>query len=392
MTADQQLTSAPSTERIPPAPQPPPGEEVFRVLVEAVEDYAIFLLSADGQVLSWNPGAQRTKGYAPDEIVGRHFSVFYTPEDRATDRPAWLLRRAAQHGRVEDEGWRVRKDGTRFWADVVLTALRDEHGVVYAYAKITRDLTERIAAEEQRRSLLLEQRARSAAEEALLARDRFLSVASHELRTPVASLRLAAESLVRARHNGRLDDARLTSGLARVMKSAQRLGSLVDELLDVSRLTADDTELVRTPTDLVALVEEVILRFDDGEERRVHLDAPTRVEITADGSRLDQVVTNLVDNAMKYSPADEPIEVRVSDDPDAVTITVTDRGIGVEPATTASLFDAFSRGANADHVHGLGLGLYISHRIVERHGGSIEAHPGADGTGTVFVVRLPKDA
>lgn len=390
MTADQQLTSAPSAERIPRAPQPP-GEEVFRVLVEAVEDYAIFLLSADGHVLSWNPGAQRTKGYAPDEILGRHFSVFYTPEDRAANRPARLLRSAAKHGRVGDEGWRVRKDGTRFWADVVLTALRDEHGIVYAYAKITRDLTERIAAEEQRRSLLLEQRARSAAEEALLARDRFLSVASHELRTPVASLRLAAESLVRAHHNGRLDDARLTSGIARVMKSAQRLSSLVDELLDVSRLTADVTELDRTPTDVVALVEEVILRLDDGEEGRVHLDAPRRVEITADGSRLDQVITNLVDNAMKYSRADQPIEVRVSDDPDTVTISVTDRGIGVEPATRASLFDAFSRGANADHVHGLGLGLYISHRIVERHGGSIEAHPGADGTGTVFVVRLPKD-
>ena len=390
MTADQQLTSAPSAERIPRAPQPP-GEEVFRVLVEAVEDYAIFLLSADGHVLSWNPGAQRTKGYAPDEILGRHFSVFYTPEDRAANRPARLLRSAAQHGRVGDEGWRVRKDGTRFWADIVLTALRDEHGIVYAFAKITRDLTERIAAEEQRRSLLLEQRARSAAEEALLARDRFLSVASHELRTPVASLRLAAESLVRAHHNGRLDDARLTSGIARVMKSAQRLSSLVDELLDVSRLTADVTELDRTPTDVVALVEEVILRLDDGEEGRVHLDAPRRVEITADGSRLDQVITNLVDNAMKYSRADQPIEVRVSDDPDTVTISVTDRGIGVEPATRASLFDAFSRGANADHVHGLGLGLYISHRIVERHGGSIEAHPGADGTGTVFVVRLPKD-
>jgi PAS domain S-box-containing protein len=390
MTAETEITTAPSTERDPPMPQPP-GGEVFRVLVEAVQDYAIFLLSPDGHVLTWNPGAQRTKGYSPDEIVGRHFSVFYTPEDQAAHRPARLLRTAAEQGRVEDEGWRVRRDGTRFWADVVLTALRDETGTVYAYAKITRDLTERIAAEEQRRSLMLEQRARSAAEESLLARDRFLSIASHELKTPVASLRLAAESLVRAHQHGRLDERRLTSGLARVMTSTQRLGSLVDELLDVSRLTADVTDLVRTPTDLVALVDEVILRFDDGEVRRIHLDAPTRLEIDADGSRLDQVITNLVDNAMKYSPADQPIVVQVADGPDAATITVTDRGIGVEPATRASLFDAFSRGSNAEHVNGLGLGLFISHQIVERHGGSIETQPGADGTGTTFVVRLPKD-
>ena len=133
------------------------GEVAFRLLVDAVEDYAIFLLGPDGRVLTWNLGAQRIKGYDADEIIGKHFSVFYTPEEREAGRPMRLLGWAADHGRFEDEGWRVRKDGTRFWADVIVTALRDESGEPYAYAKITRDLTQRREAEEQRMALRAEQ-------------------------------------------------------------------------------------------------------------------------------------------------------------------------------------------------------------------------------------------
>ncbi|MGH2416722.1 MAG: PAS domain-containing protein, partial [Candidatus Limnocylindria bacterium] len=136
MSSEQQPADA--ADAVRPAVSPP-GEEAFRLLIETVEDYAIFLLAPDGQVLTWNPGAQRAKGYAADEIIGQHFSIFYTPEERAAGRPALLLGRAAEHGRVEDQGWRVRKDGTRFWADVVLTALRDPDGNVYGFAKITRD-------------------------------------------------------------------------------------------------------------------------------------------------------------------------------------------------------------------------------------------------------------
>ena len=148
----------------------------FRLLVDAVEDYAIFLLGPDGRVLTWNRGAERIKGYTADEIVGQHFSVFYTPEELAAERPKFVLQMATDRGRFEDEGWRVRKDGTRFWADVLITALLDDRGVPFGFAKVTRDLTERRAAEEQRRALFAEQQARAAAEEALRARDRFLSL------------------------------------------------------------------------------------------------------------------------------------------------------------------------------------------------------------------------
>jgi PAS domain S-box-containing protein len=372
----------------------PPGEETFRLLIEAVQDYAIFLLDREGYVLTWNRGAERAKGYTASEIIGRHFSTFYTPEERDAGRPAWLLSTAAEVGRVEDEGWRVRKDGSHFWADVILTALRTESGTLYGFAKITRDLTERRAAEEQHRTLVAEQHARAAAEDALKARDRFLSIASHELKTPVATLQLAAESLLRARELGRLDDARIETGLGRILRSTERLGSLVSELLDVTRLSTDRLALERQPTDVVALVGEVAGRFSDvvENEERIRVDAPESAVVMADGSRLDQVFTNLIDNALKYSPSGEPVSVIVADKTDGVTVSVVDRGIGLHADTKARLFEAFSRGDNASHVPGLGLGLFITHQIVAQHGGRIDADVGPDDTGSLFRVWLPREA
>lgn len=388
MPVEQEPDTTPASE----IATQPPGEEAFRLLIEAVQDYAIFLLGPEGHVRTWNPGAERAKGYAASEIIGQHFSVFYTPKEREAGRPHWLLGRAAAEGRVEDEGWRVRKDGTRFWADVILTALRDANGTLYGFAKITRDLTERRRAEEQQRNLMVEQRARAAAEEALTVRDRFLSVASHELKTPVATLQLSAESLLRARELGRLDDARLDTGLRRILKSTGRLGALVSELLDVSLLSVERHDTVRQPTDIVTLVDEVAARFTDVvAESRIAVHAPTGAVVMGDASRLDQVFTNLIDNALKYSPGGEPIEIRVADEPGSVIVTVADRGIGLDAATEARLFEAFSRGDNAIHVPGLGLGLFITHQIIERHGGSIEAQRAPGGVGSVFRVSLPKD-
>jgi PAS domain S-box-containing protein len=367
------------------------GDEAFSLLVDAVQDYAIFLLSPEGQVLTWNLGAQRIKGYRADEIIGRHFSTFYTDEERAAGRPMMLLATAAEQGRIEDEGWRVRMDGTRFWADVVVTALRDKQGQLYGFAKITRDLTERRAAEEQERTLRAEQRARTAAEEALRARDRFLSIASHELKTPVASVQLATESLQRANTAGRLDVDRLQVAIQRVLTATSRLGALVDELLDVSRLDAQTDALDAAPTDVVALVADVVERFSDLDgSGRVRMTAPGEAWVQADSSRLDQVFTNLVDNALKDSPAGSPVEVQILDAPDEVEVVVRDEGIGIDPIGAERLFDAFGRGRNVENIQGMGLGLYIAHRIVAGHGGRIEGSPRADGPGAAFTVNLPK--
>ncbi len=365
------------------------GEEAFRLLVDAVSDYAIFLLDADGHVLTWNRGAERIKGYRADEIIGQHFSRFYTPEDRAINRPMTLLASAAQHGRFEDEGWRVRRDGSHFWADVIVTALRGPDGTPYGYAKVTRDLTERRAAEARERQLLVEQKARLVAEQALQTRDRFLSIASHELKTPVASLQLATESLVRAHDAGRLDDARLEASLARLTVSTQRLGALVSELLDVSRLSSQSDALSLVETDLSALAADVVARFVDAENPRVRLDAATPVLAEVDASRIDQVLTNLIDNALKYSDAPAEIVVAIGADRDEAIISVTDSGIGLDVAQDR-IFRAFGRGENVEQVQGMGLGLFISRRIVQRHEGRIEIATRPDAPGTVATVWLPR--
>jgi len=368
------------------------GDVAFRLLVDAVVDYAIFLLSPDGTVLTWNLGAQRIKGYEADEIVGRHFSQFYTPEDREAGRPQKVLELATSSGRYEDEGWRMRKDGSRFWADVVITALQEAPGAPpHAFVKITRDLTERRAAEDQRRRLEAEQRARAAAEGALAVRDRFLSVASHELKTPVASLQISTEALLRAREHDDLDDARLERGLRRIATASERLGELVSELLDVSRLSAEPREPRRQPTDIAGLVRDVAARFEEmGNVKRIRISAPGSVPIEVDGSRLEQVISNLLDNALKYSEPDAPVEVELADSEDRVVINVSDRGIGVDEETPERLFEAFGRGSNAEHLQGIGLGLYISRQIVQRHGGQIEASRRRDGPGSTFTVTLPR--
>ncbi|HJP71208.1 MAG TPA: PAS domain-containing sensor histidine kinase [Candidatus Limnocylindria bacterium] len=367
------------------------GEVAFRLLVDAVEDYAIFLLGPDGRVLTWNLGAQRIKGYQAREIIGQHFSVFYTPEEREAGRPMRLLAWAAEHGRFEDEGWRVRKDGSRFWADVIVTALRDEAGEPYAYAKITRDLTERRQAEEQRMALRAEQQSRLAAEEALAARDRFLSIASHELKTPIATLQLATESIARAHKAGRLDQERLTTSLRRVSRATHRLRELVAELLDVSRLTGEGETMLETqPIDLVGQAREVAERFEEPDGScRVRVAGPQAAWVVADGGRLDQVITNLIDNALKYSNAPDRVEVDIVPEDDEVRLSVGDYGIGLDTPASTHLFEAFGRGKNAENIPGLGLGLYISEQIVARHGGRISAIPRPSGPGAIFSIWLP---
>jgi PAS domain S-box-containing protein len=219
----------------PPGQGPPENllqqsEERYRLLVESVKDYAIYMLDPEGHVVTWNEGAQRIKGYTAEEILGRHFSAFYPPEDGAAGKPQRLLEAAARDGRVEDETWRVRKDGSRFWADVVVTALRDPEGRLRGFAKVTRDLTERRRNEEQARQLAREQIARAAAEEQVQARDQFLSIASHELRTPLHPLQLQIQLLLRLARAGTLASQppdRLVAMLETCERSVKQFARLV---------------------------------------------------------------------------------------------------------------------------------------------------------------------
>jgi PAS domain S-box-containing protein len=365
------------------------GPEAFRLLVEAVTDYAIFLVGPDGHVLTWNLGAERIKGYKANEIIGKHISTFYTAEDRRNGRPERNLRAAEQRGSIEDHGWRVRKDGTRFWADVQLSTLHDDQGKLFGYAKVTRDMTEVRAAEERERQLVIERQARVLAEEALRSRDRFLAIASHELKTPVASLQVAVESLILNREQGMLDEPRTERGIERMDRAVKRLAMVLGELLDVSSLERGATTFNFADVDVSRIAAEVIERFAGVEAQgRIEADLQPAV-IRADAIRIDQVISNLVDNALKYSDAPTPVTVRVSTIPDGALIEVSDQGIGLGLDTASGLFEPFSRATNAADIPGMGLGLFITREIVERHGGHISGTPAAD-RGTTFRVMLPK--
>ena len=301
------------------------------------------MLDRNGRVATWNTGAALIKGYQREEIVGKPIDLFYTREDRENGRPARLLAQAANEGRIEDEGWRVRKDGTRFWADVVITALRNEAGALIGFAKVTRDLTQRQQAEEERRRLDAD---RIRAEEALRIRDEFLSIASHELKTPLTALQLELYGMrAPIEKNG---DERLGRKLARASRSADRLSRLIEMLLDVSRIATGRLTLKREPFDLRQAMQQVVETMQ-GTAAQASCDlsfhpSPDAGSIVGDWDRLriEQVVMNLLSNAFKYG-AGRPVTLSLARDGDQAIIEVRDHGPGIPQGDLERIFERFER-------------------------------------------------
>ncbi len=363
------------------------SEERFRLLIDAVEDYAIFMLDREGRVATWNAAAERINGYPAREIIGRDSKVFRLPEDVADGRCERELEIARRVGRFEEEGWRVRKDGTRFWANVVLTAIHDKTGELIGYAKVTRDLTERRRLDDERL-----QRVR--AEEALRVRDEFLSIASHELKTPLTSLQIELYAM-RERLNEAAADQRLSRKLDRASRNADRLSGLIDTLLDVSRIATGRLTLKPERFDLVDSLRLVIDGMRSTATRagcELRLECPAGGEAicgTWDRLRLEQVVMNLLSNAFKYG-AGQPVTVSVSALGREAVLKVSDKGPGVAEKDVHRIFDRFERASPMRHYGGLGLGLYVSREIVRAEHGSIAVHNLAEG-GACFEVHLPVD-
>jgi PAS domain S-box-containing protein len=351
------------------------SEERFRLIVEGIKDYAIFLLDPDGRVLTWNSGAQLIKGYTSSEIIGQHFSVFYPPEEAA--RCEHELAVARTEGRYEEESWRVRKDGTRFWANVVLTALRTPNGELLGFAKVTRDLTEHRKREEERLEL-------ARAQESIRLRDEFLAIASHELKTPLTGLQLQIDRLLADA------DERSRSKVQVAAQSTKRLADLIESLIEVSRIATGRFDLNRAPGDLVEIVDENVRSFEAAATR-----AGCALTLTSDGPlpgawdrvRISQILVNLVSNAIKYAPG-RAIEVTTARRDDSVEIAVRDHGPGISPANLRRIFDRFERAASIRHYGGLGLGLYVVREIALAHGGDVEA-TNPTGGGARIAVRLP---
>jgi len=352
----------------------------MRLLVESIRDYAVFMLDRGGHVRSWNSGAELIKGYKANEIIGCHISSFYTQEDRDGGKPDRLLAQAERDGRVEDEGWRIRKDGSRFWADVVITALRGSDGELVGFVKVTRDLTDRLRAQEERLRL-------AHAEEAIRLRDEFLSIASHELRTPLTALQLQLESLEEQTSAG---PPKLSGKVAGAVRSSQRLGILIDSLLDVSRIATGQLSLRPHPMELRRTVDQLLEGLRDSANRACS-SLEVRGDHNLDGEwdrlRIEQLVTNLVANAIKYG-AGQPIEITISRDGNFAVLEVRDHGPGIANQDMERIFERFERASSVRHHGGFGLGLYVAREIARAHGGSIEVR-NAEGGGASFRVRLP---
>lgn len=358
------------------------SEARFRLLVENVEDYAIFMLDPDGRIASWNPGAQRINGYAEDEIVGRHFRTLYPPELQEIRHPEHELDVALSEGHYEEEGWRVRKDGSRFWASVVITAVHDHDGELVGFAKITRDTTER------REMLDALAGANARLQQAAEDQAHFLAVTAHELRTPVGVLAGTAETL--REHWAALDDQDRGELLDGMGSSATRLRRLLTDLLTASRLQASGLDLEHGPVDVAELVEVAV-----ATARRVHtgaeitVDAEPGLQVAGDVDRLAQAVDNLISNALRHGRPPARVETRRVGD--TVEIRVSDSGEGVPEDMQVRLFDRFATGRSRG---GTGLGLYIVRQLARAHGGDAAYRPpvaGDSGSGH-FVVSLPLGA
>ncbi|GAB3373261.1 PAS domain-containing sensor histidine kinase [Lysobacter rhizosphaerae] len=354
------------------------SEERFRLLVDGVRDYAIFMLDTTGHISSWNPGAQEIKGYTADEIIGRHFSTFYTEEALARGWPARELEIALAEGRVEDEGWRVRKDGTRFWASVVITALHDSEGRHVGFAKITRDLTA------HRRVRALEDEGHRLTT--------FLAMLGHELRNPLAPITNAV-ALMRAEP---IASESLRYCRDVIGRQVAQMTRLVDDLLDVSRITSGKVRINPQVLDLRPVLTEAVETVETEARQRAHAlqiempEAPAWV--VGDRARLVQVLSNLLNNAVKFTPPGGNIHARLRIVGGHVEVVVRDNGPGIAPEKLVDIFNPFVQGEQ-DEGHsqgGLGLGLSLVQQLVGLHGGEVSASSsGQPGEGAEFLIRLP---
>ncbi len=493
----------------------------FRLLVESVKDYAIFMLDTTGHIITWNAGAQHLKGYTAEEIIGQHFSRFYREEEVQWGKTEHVLNVAIAEGRYEEEGWRVRKDGSLFWANVVITSLNDSSGSHIGFAKVTRDLTWRKKEEdalrksevifqtlletasiaiiltdergrivlvntkaeetfgysrdefigqpieillpnqfrrehiEHRSSYLTDPRVRAMghgmdlsarrkdgtkfpvevglshvrtadgvivmsfitditerkraeatlqesaleharlyaeAQQALRVRDQFISIASHELKTPLTAIKGYTHLLQRYANQGGQVDERFHKGLRVVQDGVTRLNRLTDQLLDLSRIQGDGFALERSEVELCGLLRGLAEAMEPSlHQHTLQLLCPDEtVVIQGDELRLEQLFQNLLSNAIKFSPDGGLITVEVRRRDASARVAISDEGIGIPEEAIALIYERFYRASNSDgdRISGMGLGLYIVRHIIEAHGGTIEV-ASEQGRGSTFTVTLP---
>ena len=356
------------------------NEERLRLIIDGVKDYGIFALDTQGYVTSWNAGAERIKGYTEQEIIGQHFSVFYLPQD-CPQHPEMALREATRDGHYMEEAWRCRKDGSHFWASVVITAQYDSSGALRGFSKITRDITDRRAAEMALRT------AREEAERASRAKSEFLSRMSHELRTPLNSILGFAQLLDMDAPSAQ------KSQIGHILRAGQHLLTLINEVLDIAKIEAGRLPLNVESVPLVVVLQEALTLVSpmaaDAGIRLVELPALAADSgIVADRQRLVQVLLNLLSNAIKYNRPQGQVHIDVKVHQQRIAVSVSDTGKGIAADRLEQLFKPFERLETDPNVEGTGLGLALSKSLLEMMNGSLTVQSQA-GEGSSFTLELP---
>jgi len=367
------------------------SEERFRLLVQGVKDYAIFMLDPRGYISTWNAGAERIKGYTDGEILGKHFSVFYTPEDLADGKPARELEIATATGVYEEEGWRIRKDGSRFWANVVITALRKPDGSLAGFAKVTRDLTDKRAAQER---AIEAARKAAASDEANRAKSEFLAAMSHELRTPLNAIGGYTE-LISMGVRGPVTQEQVDD-LQRIKRSQQHLLGIINDILNFSRMEAGQITYEYSKVPVSSVIESVGHMIEPQMlTKNLELavgECPPDAVAWADKSKFEQILLNLLSNAVKFTNEGAVTVVCDRHDEGRVGITVNDTGVGIPSDQLERIFEPFvqvGRSLTQGHSQGTGLGLAISRDLARGMGGDIVVSSEL-GKGSQFRVTLPR--
>jgi len=373
------------------------SEERYRSLVEQVTDYGIFMLDEKGKIASWNEGARRIKGYNADEIIGKYFAIFYPEEDILNGKPAYELKVARAEGKFEEEGWRLKKDGSRFWANVVITAVYNKQGILVGFSKVTRDLTERKKSERELRDsydsyrklaheLRVTNTELSHANEEL---EQFTSIVSHDLQEPVRTIK-SFLTLIDIKLD-QVQSADLKLYINKALNAAGRMKELIQNLLHYSQLSKD--EITREEVNVALLFNEALKNLESSvDASKAQITIENEVDtIYGDRVQLVQLIQNLVSNALKFTSSETPqIKIKCTKEDGHVKFAVSDNGIGIARGDLSKVFEIFRRLNTAKEYPGTGIGLAICKKIVDRHQGKIwpESKP---GKGTTFYFTLNEE-
>lgn len=380
--------------------------DMYMTFVTEADDYSIIMLNETGAIIDWNKGAERIKGYKFEEVEGKHFSIFHTKEDTKNLLPEKLLMEAKREGRAEHEGWRVKKDGTHFWGNIVITALRDNSDEVKGFIKITRDLTDKMLAEKaaaeytakleleidkvKQRDELLAKTYKKLSKSTNV-RSRFVKSATEDMQIPLSNIITAANRL--SDNYGKIINEGDLLDIQRIIVSAQSAKKTVQDIALLSVLLENSINLEPSDFDVDALIHDIIRKspVEYKTSHDIQYKSIGKTELTLAAPLVHYVIENSVLNAMKYSPDNSPILISSAIDDSNITLNIEDNGPGIPIAEQKRLFESFYRGSNVrDITEGTGLSLYLAKNFMIMMGGDITYQPKEQGSGSIFTITLPR--